>query len=409
MEAINFCKDPENHEIFSGYVNGLLEDAVQRSGQNENDERVRRYKQLRDKLSKRVGCSERDARTFEDQLPSEIKKLRSTPLILAERSDLRISPHIIELVNNALNSMLAPEVEQGMVPLLDEECIIVCCKGSLQRQIRQQATQETHPLRLLLGERIRQRFPRALRESRYDQIFTSHDLPGKPIFYPEGEINAWQGKEAHEMREDARRAGEEITTGFILLHENLHRASKGVIKAEWAKPISPDDPLFAMAFFPDRWATAMQSVPDIKSALEDMNKRLEDYARNHNPAVVIEGARVILFASEENGKSTMIASSGYDLNETIVELLALQLASASFIPHLRRNYSPDVASYFEKRIFDIAGKQVSNSRKQNLMEDVLPYLAELGLSTPISIFQAYANGEIPLLHAKKFPGRDYFI
>lgn len=343
------------------------------------------------------------------RIPEDYYTLRDSPLILPERSKLRISNRIIELVNSYRR---ASRELQTTIPPLREEDILVCIDESLIRYQRQLSFQLQHSLRVQAFQDLAQKTGIMVQEVR-PMILTEGTLPGKPILYPGHEIAGWSSADAKGTREDARQAYQEITTAKVLAHENWHRATKILLSSEGAVTVSPSDPLYYLAFATDRLLSENAASGNFiqkalaKRVLKSILDPLKDYAQHHNPAVLVEGARIFLFCDDIDGTRRVVAESGYDLNEMTVDLLTLQFMEPIW-NYMRRKYLPEVAEAAIKMIMQVSVKTLGSVRFPHLLPKPFEYFSKLNLAGPMDVMSAYVNGEIPQLHARLLPKEEYF-
>lgn len=253
--------------------------------------------------------------------------------------------------------------------------------------------------------------PEAIIEPDYVFISTAHELPYKPIYYPDSAlcvVKKDEGDAAHDPFLKAEIEALELATAAkILIHENIHRATKGTHKASDAIPVDPENPLVEMAFASDRYASATAQAENVKRHLTSMIEELMAYARNHQPAIAIEGARIRLYCRDERGEFGSIAESGYDLNEAIVERLTIQTFPRLF-DQIRQGYGIIIAGEVEERVSAASARLAGSSRQQNLLIEVLPYTEKLGLYTPEEVLHAYVDGQIPYLHMQYLANQCYY-
>lgn len=336
-------------------------------------------------------------------LPEDFLELRNSPVLLPERSLQRIHPRIFELVDSARRNL--PRDLRVLIPPLREEDVLVCTNESLLRFIRQQAYQEQHSKRLEFLSELNGRFNVPIQDPTIMTV-TEHPLPGKPVFFPESEIEVWTGQQTASLPAEVRQANMDIVTGKVLLHENIHRVTKTIVRAENAVLVAIDDPLFNMSFTSDITLAKNAKEAGVKEFALEFTDNLRKYAMEKNPAVLVEGARILLFCDDTDGKRRIIAQSGYNLNEVTVDILTMHYINPMF-EGIRRRYPSEIA---EDAIYRVRSSRVMGSAQQiHLLPNPFEYYRSLGLSRPDQVFQAYVSEQIPELHARLLPGGEYFV
>lgn len=350
-------------------------------------------------------------REFEStwNLPEDYYELRNSPFIPPEKSKLTVSRNIVKLANSC---RYVSKDLQTTIPPLREEDIFVCTDVSLLRYQRQLSFKMQHSLRTQAFQDLSQKMGGTISEVQ-PVILTASSIPGKPVFFPESEIAEWSSPDYKATRRDARQAFQEITVGKVLAHENLHRATKVILDHENAMPVSPEDPLFHLAFATDRLlsekAVAGNFIHRIlgRRSFKGIFNPLREYAKGHNPAVLTEGARVLLFCDDTDGTRRVIAESGYDLNELTVDSLTLQFMGPMF-NYMRERYLSEVAEAAIHSIMEMSADMIGSARYPQLLPDPLQYFDELNLRTPNDVLNTYVDSKIPYIHVSLLPGREYF-
>lgn len=351
-----------------------------------------------------------DKREFEStwKIPEDYREHRDSPPVLPEKSKLKITGRIVELVNSCRTS----KELQATIPPLREEDIWVCTDASLLRYQRQKSFQLQHSLRTQALQDLAQKMGATISEAQ-PVILTEGSIPGKPVFFPESEIAEWSSPELKATREDARQAFQEITIGNVLAHENLHRATKSIVNQENAVSVSPEDPLFHLAFATDRLLSEKAVTGNFlqrvlgRGALRGIFNQLREYAKNHHPAILTEGARIWLFCEDTDGTRRVVAESGYDLHELTVDTLTLQFMGP-MINYMKGKYISEVADAAINSIMEMSASAVGSARYPQLLPDPLQYFDELNLRTPTDVLNTYVDSEIPYIHARLLPRREYF-
>ena len=182
-----------------------------------------------------------------------------------------------------------------------------------------------------------------------------------------------------------------------LLHETFHRA----VRLSDPQPVGQSDPLFRAALAVEILKKNAAAEYRTKKASERNYRRLRDYAAIHNPHVVTEGARVILFCEDDKGNLKRLVESGYDLNEAIVERLtfhSLPIVSS----YVRETYGEDFEKKWYAFLINLASTN-STYRYKNMLIGLDAHLRRLKLRNPEELLLAFSKNEIASLYLSNNP------
>src|SRR3989344_4387123 len=316
----------------------------------------------------------------------ELTKTNLPPAL--EISPFLVRSQTIRLVNQALSESF-PDFFRQVKPLRNEIDVIVVRDRSSIDYYRSEMVRKVHSLRLDLLDNLSKEDPKAVTQfsSKEAEPFnvTDRDIPGNPILILDSEITDVKNGN---FPEEYKRALLELGIGRVLAHEGAHHYVKEIKDI----PVDPSDPLFRMTFSFDR----MQARSNQR--FTPIIEELERFASANNPSVKINATKISLYCDDINGERKAITGSGYDLEESIVELITHR-ASNILIKYAEGSFSPGVATTF-KNLFDNSFKSMDHYRMVNLTSVGLRYLSMLGIRTLEEAVDPFMSGEIPLLHSR---------
>lgn len=299
-----------------------------------------------------------------------------------EVSPFKITPQTVRLANQALSKTFPRQFGTVILPLRQTDIFLIKDE-SLRAYAGKDMTGKTHTVRKkMLADFIGKGVREISEEEEGFTNITDRSLPGNPIFILETELTDIIG---HRINGEQKRVIQEVSLARLLIHEGMHHS----VRPAREMPVSPQETLFGMAMSTDRRSAGAN--PHMKQAVEEIGR----YAAANNPSVRIEAARVSLMCDDEDGQRRVIAMSGYDLEEAIVELIAQQ--STRFLLKYAKGFPIDPR---------ILGKALQNDfesmksyRHANITSSVMPYLKGLGFAGLEDVINPFLAGDLPLIHA----------
>lgn len=402
-EVTQFCTNATNREIFQTHLRSLITSLDGREGKTPEDlRRSGLYSSVLEDLNRHFPQLEDAEESTSKPSPVlfEILEARSQEPIPPKESPRRVPQKVINLVNTCLSASY-PEEFGTLIPPLSHDSIRVFPNGPLTRFLRQMGLHTSHSMKARLGERV-SALPNIVEEPSYEVIATMVSIPGRPIYYPEGELTGFIGTG---LDPEVLAALKEATSCKTLIHETFHRTPQNLIRSEDAIRISPDDPLFSLAFATERYSILTQSDPKAVEMMNDRLAALEEYARANDPHVVVSGGQATLFCLDDDGKLRSFVESGYDLEEGIAEVLVSPTLPVLF-DYLLKTYGGTITDFAEDLLTSTLGQ--TSQRYQNLFGNAPSYLKSLGLKDHHDILDAHVQSSIPKLHIQHLGDREYF-
>ncbi|MCL4354675.1 hypothetical protein M1349_04400, partial [Patescibacteria group bacterium] len=287
QNIISFCSIPEQQEAFARNLTSRMQNAEEIEG--ELSLRVTRYKEISEKLARHFETKTKTDTNSEEK--GQVDDSQEDRYAILEPSTYQIPDKTISLVNECLKTTFLRDYGTT-IPVLNKSDVLVVTDKSLKKFLHGLGRLETHPMRRIAGEELQRKMQR--KESPFSQkesglmVATDIAAPGAPILLPEVEIRSTA--EYQEASQVEKRIVLEVVMGKTLLHESLHRV------ASFGEPIpvTPDSPLFRLAFASDRIGANYYTGKDERErkARLKMIGTLTNYASTHNPVVIIEGTRV---------------------------------------------------------------------------------------------------------------------
>ena len=312
-----------------------------------------------------------------------------------EPSQFKIGLETIKLANKALSGSF-PNYFGDHGYMLRQENVVVVKDRSSAAYHQLNSLDKTHSFRRQLLSEAVSDHPSEVREFSDKEgramNITVRDIPGHPIFILESEITDLLNLRAPA---EFKRAGLEIGIGHLLIHEALHH----FVTEKENIPVDQSSPLFKIAFNYDN--NSIGSNPELKPILD----QLVEYAATHNPSVRIGATRVALFCDDTDGQRREITESGYDLEESFVEVMT-QKATTYLLKYGAKNFPTPVVNAF-RDMFEKSFKSMDHYRAANFTSIVMPYIAELGLNSLEEAIPLFMSSELPLLHAELTGGEFY--
>lgn len=312
--------------------------------------------------------------------------LRRIPL---PRANGQISQDAISLANAALEAAY-PDGFGTIITPLDRKTILLLRDADSLRYIRLYMDTESHSAKKAHDDILRRET--GARDLSQLRIWTMRALPGKPILYYEGEIATIAKKLSRVPDREYRKGISEATTSAVLVHENLHRAGN----YRDLVPVSPEDQLIDMAFTSARRMLRANQGSRWEGLLEEQYEGLRNYALEHDPMVRIHGTRVALYSSDSDGVMRLITSSGYDLEEGVVDSLG-DRAYEYILNATKTRYGYVVHQIVSDTIKKMHADD-GNYNFRNIKLQVPPYFRKLGLEDSQAALEVFAEGGIPKLH-----------
>ncbi|HSX09339.1 MAG TPA: hypothetical protein VLF93_04245 [Candidatus Saccharimonadales bacterium] len=167
-----------------------------------------------------------------------------------------------------------------------------------------------------------------------------------------------------------------IELAFMLLHENLHRATQTT-----TVPVSPDDPFCRLVF---------------RQNMDDYSELDMYHGQGRDIYVTVNGAIINISAHNEEGRPIAAEYTGYDLNEAITEKLSHKPRMVLARSLRNRFYTESDADEYEERVEGSVGSG-SSYREVDYIPQLDTLFGQLGLTSEADILQAYLMGDIPYL------------
>ncbi len=313
---------------------------------------------------------------------------KATVSIPEEKSKYAVPGFVLDKVNGFFSSRL-PEVYGSVIPPLLKSDVIVFPQSVYAAYQREDTIAHTHPLRVKGEEEFSTTHFGRVSEIKTPLLATQAHLPGRPIVIGEEALTT-----VFLLDGDGPEDGYGDLLARYLMHEEGHRITTQ------SEPISvsKEHPLFQMAFASDLNRRDDWLFDPVKrQAFTDMIVGLQAHADQNNSFVVLDGASVTLFTPDENGDNKIIARSGYDLNEVLVEVL-IQEETKKLVAKYEAMGKPNLV----KLVSVEASILQSVKGNKNILLGFEDYLGSLGLSTPDTAFEAYRLSQIPQLHAQLY-------
>ena len=309
-------------------------------------------------------------------------------LLAEKRMSIDIPDISIELVNKATQAAFPPQFGT-IIPILRKEDITVLPDADVINFQQSTAIREAHPYRAVSyaieGKELGGSGDLTFCVKESQAMIQVLPIPGFPIIYPENDLTV------------DNKVIVEIGVIKSLLHETFHRT---VVLSD-PQSVDPSNPLFKAALAVEILKKNAAGDYKTKKAAERNYRRLRDYAATHNPHVVTEGARVILFCEDDNGNLKRLVESGYDLNEAIVERLTFHS-----LPTVKSYVEETSGKEFEKKWYAFLVNLASTNstyRYKNMLIGIDSYLKRLKIRTPEELLFAFSNNEIASLHLSNNP------
>ena len=390
--ANSFCFSQENYDVFMLSLSSTL-DSTNRPHATTDKLKIRRYEELYTRLD--------EAFINNDFIgPSDIEA-EIPPAVTTEHPELKDR---ISTANNVLRDAF-PTHFGIVIPEIVPQDIVVSTDQDVMRFQKQDSRFLNHPFSHQAFETYSQETGSkklglyGKTSNPMIQVLSRH--PEKPIIWPLGDLEATHPNINSSFRECVL----DFNVVRSLIHENFHRT----VEPTNPIPVSQDDDLFRQSFGTDEIILAsMKQDNDPKTeSYEKMLNSLKEFASSNNPHVVIDGARVQMWCTDENGRLRVLTESGYDLNEAIVEALTY-----SALPRLLNYVKDKHPDEYIQKCIDLTNKMAQSNLsylRKNILADVAAYLKEMGINTPAQTLEAYSQTKIPTLHATTYPNEHYIF
>lgn len=303
-------------------------------------------------------------------------------LTLPEALRIEVPQRAIRIVNE-INKTNFPALYGEIIPELYTKDVRVVSTDKLKRNFIDNAENSLHPI--LLEELAKNG---GLEEVRVSDLTTFVDSPGQPILISD--------KYMQRLTSSGGAVERDYLLARALLHENMHR---GHVPVDIA--VKPGEPLFNIAF-----ASARLTDANLNPEERTSKELMEVAAEASDLMVRISGAEISLFCSSStDARFKKLISSGYDLNEAIVEMLILDQLE-TLLQDVRKNH-PIRLQGIEKPLSTVGAG--SSAKTHRYEAKVYEYFEQLGIFGFEEAYPAFMQGKIPLLHVEKLADSEYFF
>lgn len=301
----------------------------------------------------------------------------------------KIPDGCIDLVNESLR-FLYPDEAGTYIPPLGPDVVHVVSDRAFDRLLTEITEEGTHSLTKEWNQKIRalQGTPSSNVAPPRASFACFPSFLEKPILYKQSAYPCFASYPS------------DIIIARALLHEQMHR----VAHTFTVFPIRKGDSLLRYAFATERFLVQNAETVEERELLEERYASLLGYVEAHESLILVEGAGINICSEDNDGEMRVVASSGNDFNEQIVETLVRGVTPV-FERHIQERYSGVASEYAEQ--YGGASSNVASIHCQDLRSKVPSLFEELHVSDRRRLLHAYIEGRIPFIYSKLLPKRDY--